>query len=248
MPGDPWDSSSFMVSSFHYYPSYSAYRTQDTTGAESGHGWSPTDCRKYAGDHGQDVNSAGTLLNAYSNATPRGPSFDPSSNLVDGVVASQVSAMVSNNLLCKTGLNVSAQMGPARDGYKCPVCDEVLRRPQDREGHILLHLPHWLHCPIGDCAWRGDRWLNLRKHRLKMHPSSGEEVDRKESMIYDPWPLVESIKDGATLQIVTQNAISLVRERALRVKKLALWEGNFSGRKEKKDKDDEKRSRAKGRA
>jgi hypothetical protein len=36
--GGPSDSSSYMVSSFHYSPSYSAYRTQNATGAESGPG------------------------------------------------------------------------------------------------------------------------------------------------------------------------------------------------------------------
>jgi hypothetical protein len=35
------------------------------------------------------ANSTGALLSAYSNTTPSGPSFDPSSNLVDHVDASQ---------------------------------------------------------------------------------------------------------------------------------------------------------------
>ena len=224
-----------MVSSFHYSPSYSAYRTQDTTGAESGHGWSPTDCRKYAGDHGQDVNSTGTLLNAYSKATPRGPSFDPSSSLVDGVAVSQVSATVSNNVLCKIGLNVSAQMGPARDGHKCPACNVVFHRTQERKRHMLMHLPYWLLCPEADCAWRGDRWANLHTHHDKYHPSRSPGVDKNECIIYDPWPLVQGIIDNAiTPQNAAEQAISLLEKKAVEVEKLGLWEVNFWGRERRK--------------
>jgi len=60
-------------------------------------------------------------------------------------------------------------------------------------------------------------------------------MDINESMIYDPWPLVDGILERKfTLQNATQYAISLLEERAAVVGKLKLWEGNFSGRKEKK--------------
>ena len=53
-------------------------------------------------------------------------------------------------------------------------------------------------------------------------------------MIYDPWPLVDGIKDETTLQKATQQAISLLKGRAVEVGKLNLWEGNFWGRKKRK--------------
>lgn len=233
--GHPSDPSSCMVSSFHYSPSYSAYRTQNATGAESSPGLQSTHYSKSAGGH--DVNPMDALLSAYSNATPRRPSIDAPSNLVDDVDASQVSAMVSGNVLCKIDLNVSAQMRPAHDagiGYRCPVCHMDFPRPQDRKRHMLLYLPSWLQCPEGDCPWRGSRRGNLLTHYRKNHPSSSQEVDRNESMIYDPWPLVEGIKDETTLQNATQQAISLLKVRAVEVQKLKLWEGNFWGRKERK--------------
>lgn len=222
------DSSSYMVSSFHYSPSYSAYRTQNATGVESGHGQWPTGYFKFTefGGRGQDVNSTGALPSVDSNATPREPSFGSSSNQADDVDASQVSAMP---VLCKIGLNVSAQTVPA-----CPICHEVFRRPQERKRHMLIHLPCWLQCPEGGCLWRGDRWENLRRHRGKSHSSNMQEVDKTESIIYDPWPLMEGIKDETTLEIATQLAISLLKERAVEVGKLDLWEGDLWGRKRRK--------------
>ena len=71
-------------------------------------------------------------------------------------------------------------------------------------------------------------------HHRKNHPSSSQRVDRNESMIYDPWPLVEGIKNGTTLQNAMQEAISLLKGRAVEVRKLELWEGNFWGRKKRK--------------
>jgi hypothetical protein len=51
-------------------------------------------------------------------------------------------------------------------------------------------------------------------HHRKNHPSSSQRVDRNESMIYDP--------------------ISLLKGRAVEVRKLEPWEGNFWGRKKRK--------------
>jgi len=131
----------------------------------------------------------------------------------------------------------SAMMKPARDTrnrYGCPGCHAAFGRVQDRKRHMLSHLPYWLQCPIGDCAWRGDSWMNLDRHHRKNHPCSGQEVDRNESMIYKPWPLIEGIEDETTLQNATQQAISLLGVRAVELRKLGLWEGNIWGRKKRK--------------
>lgn len=100
---------------------------------------------------------------------------------------------------------------------------------------MVSHLPYWLQCPNGDCAWRGDRWEYLRRHRVELHHTlSNQEADRYESMIYDPGPLVEGmIKGEITPEFATQQATSFVEEKGRRDRKLKLWEGNIWGRNER---------------
>jgi hypothetical protein len=69
----------------------------------------------------------------------------------------------------------------------------------------------------------------LRKHRLKVHPSNSQESDTCESIIYDPWPLVEGITDNATFENAKKMAISLVEVKAKELEKLELW-GDLWGR------------------
>jgi hypothetical protein len=59
-------------------------------------------------------------------------------------------------------------------------------------------------------------------------------VDKNEYMIYDPEPLIQKIKDENTLQNAIQQAISLVKTRALEVHKLELWDGNLWGPKKRR--------------
>lgn len=128
---------------------------------------------------------------------------------------------------------VSAPERPAHNTRRCPVCPALLGRLQDRKRHKLSHLPQWLQCPDPGCSWRGDRWENLKKHRLKVHPSISQESDKCKCIIYDPWPLVKMITDNTTFEDARNRAISLVEKRAIEVGKLELW-GNFWGRKERK--------------
>ena len=199
-----------MVSSSHF-SRYSAYRTQNTTGAESSPGFRSTHYSKSAGGHRQDENSIVALPIVYSNATSRGSSFDPSPDLVDRVDASQIFETVSDNVLCKIGFHVSMQRRPGHDTgdfYSCPVCHTV-SPCQDRKRHMLLHLPHLFQRPSGGYAWIGDCWTNLLWHYRRNRPYSIQEMDRNEAMIYDPWPPVEGIKDETTFRDVTQQAIFL---------------------------------------
>jgi hypothetical protein len=112
----------------------------------------------------------------------------------------------------------------------CPICSASLGRFQDRKRHILSHLPHWLQCQAPGCSWRGDRWEHLRKHRLNAHPSSGQELDTRNSVIYDPRPLVEGITDDTTFENAKMIATSLVEKRAKELEKSELW-GDLWGRK-----------------
>jgi hypothetical protein len=130
---------------------------------------------------------------------------------------------------------VSAQKRPTRHvHWLCPICSVLLGRAQDRRRHILLHLPRWLHCPDPGCSWRGDRWENLNKHWYNVHPSCIQELDKRNSIIYNPWPLVQGIIEGKTpIEDARVIAISIVETRASGLAKSMLW-GDLWGRKGRK--------------
>lgn len=161
----------------------------------------------------------GSMLNTTTGHVPPAPSY------------------VAHDKAANTAFKASAPKRPAHDKDKCcPICHASLGRSQDGKRHKLSHLPHWLQCPDHGCSWRGGRWENLRNHRLKVHKvhlSSSQELDKCNSVIYDPWPLVEEITDDTTLEKAKKSAISLVEKRAVEVGKSELW-GDFWGRKRKR--------------
>jgi hypothetical protein len=73
----------------------------------------------------------------------------------------------------------------------------------------------------------------LSKHRLKAHPSSSQESDTRESIIYDPWPFVEGITDNTTYEKAKTIAVFLVEEKAKELEKLELW-GDLCGRRRRR--------------
>lgn len=128
---------------------------------------------------------------------------------------------------------VSTPKGPTHNtsiDKQCPICPASLGRLQDRKRHMLSHLPHWLQCQAPGCSWRGDRWEHLRKHCLKAHPSSSQESDSRESIIYDPLPLVAGITDKITFENAKAIATFLVEEKAKELKKVELWGGSCGRR------------------
>lgn len=176
---DRCDSSSYMVSSSHF-SRYSAYRTQNTTGAESSPGFRSTHYSKSAGGHRQDENSIVALPIVYSNATSRGSSFDPSPDLVDRVDASQIFETVSDNVLCKIGLHVSMQRRPGHDTgdfYSCPVCHTV-SPCQEKAAHVvasatLVPASEWWLCM--DRRLLDELALALPQKPSLQHPRNGQE-------------------------------------------------------------------------
>jgi len=70
-------------------------------------------------------------------------------------------------------------------------------------------------------------------HRLKVHPSSGQESDTRKSIIYDPLPLVKGITDNTTFENAKTIAVSLVEVKAKELKKLELW-GDLFGRRRRR--------------
>ncbi|KAH9961579.1 hypothetical protein BC827DRAFT_327709 [Russula dissimulans] len=116
---------------------------------------------------------------------------------------------------------------------RCPVCLASLGRPQDRERHMLSHLPYWLYCADPGCSWRGGRWEALNRHRRNAHPSSSQEPVKGDAsaIIYDPWPLVKGIIVGdVPLEEARKYAVSMVEKKALELTKSELWK-DFWGRK-----------------
>lgn len=98
----------------------------------------------------------------------------------------------------------------------------------------MSHLPFWLQCPEPACSWRGSRWETLKKHRRKNHPSNGQEDDKDDSIIYDPWPLVDEITERtARIEDAGEIANSMVVKRASELGKLGIW-GDFWGRKRRR--------------
>jgi hypothetical protein len=114
---------------------------------------------------------------------------------------------------------------PPRRDLPCPVlgCSSSLGRPQDRNRHILTHLPDWIHCPDLDCSWRGDRPSDFKKHRSRDHPSSGQEPSEDQYKTYDPLPLVVKIVWGTlSIQDANTHALLMVRKKSseLGIKKM----------------------------
>ena len=120
--------------------------------------------------------------------------------------------------------------------HPCPALGcPTFRRPQDLKRHLSTHLPHWVNCPDPDCSWRGDRLSVFRKHwDSNRHPSSGQDLDEDQFIIYDPWPFVEKIEAGSLpIQDAQKQAMAMVSKRASELRKPELRENPW-GRKRKR--------------
>ncbi|KAH8993532.1 hypothetical protein EDB92DRAFT_417101 [Lactarius akahatsu] len=105
---------------------------------------------------------------------------------------------------------------PPLRNWLCPRCREPFRRPQDRNRHLLSHLPYWVACSYGGCSWRGYRLDAFRKHRDSEHRSTSQVPDENGSRLYDPGPLVDGIVRGSISIGDAENwAIRRIRNKAL---------------------------------
>jgi hypothetical protein len=101
--------------------------------------------------------------------------------------------------------------------WPCPVpgCSSSSGRPQDRNRHILTHLPYWIHCPDPGCSWRGDRPSDFKRHRRRDHPSSSQELSEGQYKTYDPLPLVGKIVWGTlSIEDANKHALAMVRKKS----------------------------------
>jgi hypothetical protein len=117
--------------------------------------------------------------------------------------------------------------------HPCPIldCPGSFRRPQDQKRHVLTHLPHWIHCSVPDCSWRGDRLSAFKRHWTDVHPSSSQELGEDQYKTYDPLPLVKKIVGRAlSIQDAEKDALSMVRKKASELGRKELYENPW-GRK-----------------
>jgi len=64
----------------------------------------------------------------------------------------------------------------------------------------------------------------LNKHRRKIHLFNSQEPDKNMVIIYDPWPLVQGIIQGAILiEDAKAFAILMVERKASEVGKSRVW-------------------------
>lgn len=106
----------------------------------------------------------------------------------------------------------------------CPVsgCTSWLGRNQEQRRHLLTHLPHWIHCPVPDCPWRGDRANAFAKH-WSTHSPGSRVPNEDQYSIYDPKPLMRAICDsGLCIQEAQGRAISMVKGKASELRKSEL--------------------------
>ncbi|KAH9059681.1 hypothetical protein EDB87DRAFT_1620901 [Lactarius vividus] len=102
--------------------------------------------------------------------------------------------------------------------WHCPVsgCGVLSVRPQERDRHLLSHLPFSIACLFGPCLWRGGRVDTFKKHLCSKHQI--DEPDGHGYWLYDPRPLVVGIVKGfISIEDATQVAIEKIEEMSLRI-------------------------------
>lgn len=139
-----------------------------------------------------------------------------------------------------SGTPVAPQANAHKSSLKplvpCPVCSIESRRSQERNRHLLTHLPCWIACSFDACRWRGDRRDNFKKHLWSEHQTI--MLDQDGYQLYDTKPLVEGIVKGTmSIEDAEQRAITEVKEMAIVLSKLGVSKPDLvedpSGRKGK---------------
>ena len=129
--------------------------------------------------------------------------------------------------------NTPATATPGNPKPQCPACGDEFTRWQDRDRHILTHLPHWIHCPLPHCAWRGNRIKSIEVHwkrqdHLQYHESHGHTLRREQFEIFDPQVFVNQIKAGTvSADNAAYQALYFVGVKAKQLQKLSMWENRW---------------------
>jgi hypothetical protein len=109
--------------------------------------------------------------------------------------------------------------------WRCPACSAEYGRSQDCKRHIIRHLPYWIHCPLPQCSWTGNRIDIFRRHYAEHdHHGPYDRVPKREAFeIYDPRELIDRIRDGTVnVDVAADIALGLVRVKAEQLQKPSL--------------------------
>ncbi|KAN0137212.1 hypothetical protein V8E53_004922 [Lactarius tabidus] len=110
-------------------------------------------------------------------------------------------------------------------GWQCSICVEWFARRQERDRHLLAHVPYFLHCPLSHCAWRGNRVDTFKKHwqqedHHRYHEQYGRTPEQSQIETYDPWPILNQLTNGAiSPHEAEEQAIVLVQAKAYELQK-----------------------------
>jgi hypothetical protein len=122
---------------------------------------------------------------------------------------------------------------PTGPPWECPIGGRIFKRRQERNRHLRAFLPHSLHCPFSYCAWRGNRYNNLKSHWVIKHKNY-KVPPQKRCQIYDPDPLVEQIVGRQlSIEAAAERALSAVASRAQGLKKVDVWEDGWGHKQQK---------------
>ncbi|KAN0138421.1 hypothetical protein V8E53_003884 [Lactarius tabidus] len=117
---------------------------------------------------------------------------------------------------------------PTKDWY-CHFCLVPFHRWQDRGRHEQAHLPHFLHCPLPHCEWRGNRTHTFKTHWQKkdhrpFHKFYGHFPERSQIETYDPQPILNQFRNGEiSFSEAADQAIFVVQVMAYELQKPSMW-------------------------
>jgi hypothetical protein len=86
-----------------------------------------------------------------------------------------------------------------------------------------------MHCPLPHCAWRGNRTDLFKRHwqqedHCDYHVFYGRTPKRSQIETYDPWVILNQIKDGVVSIHEGKNLANiLVRQKACALQKTKIW-------------------------
>ena len=124
----------------------------------------------------------------------------------DRIVPQLVSPVLSRNPVVQTGVNMAY--------HACPNCKRNFDRAQELKRHLRSNLPHWIHCPIHQCPWTGNRRYDLKDHMTAHANIYRGEPKPEEYQIYDPEELVEAVvRDTLSVVSAADIALSMVGKR-----------------------------------
>ena len=113
--------------------------------------------------------------------------------------------------------------------WRCPIPPNSFLRWRERGRYLLRHIPYFMHCPLPHCAWRGNRADLFKSHwqqedHCRYHVYYGRTPKRSQIETYDPWIILNEIKDGLiSIHEGKNRANILVRQKACALQKTKVW-------------------------